>query len=78
MRTDIIYFRSNQIISPEKKISSKFPIEEYEKCMNFFREAQNREVDGDIVKASELYERSLSIRKSRGKICSLVTNFCFS
>ncbi len=58
MRTDIIYTREpSSIINPIN--------EEYKTCQHLFNEAQNRELDGDITASSELYERSLSMRKSK-------------
>lgn len=59
IRTDIIYERTIAV-------PCKINYDEYMKCLQYFREAQNLEIDqcGDVNKIMEYYERSLSIRKS--------------
>jgi hypothetical protein len=56
LRTDVVFHR----VKVEKSI---FNTKLFSLCTDLFREAQNQELDGNIKKSSDLYERSLSIRR---------------
>jgi hypothetical protein len=56
LRTDVIF---------EKKLSlnSNFHLNLFKRCSQFFQEAQQLELENKAEKSSELYEKSLSIRR---------------
>jgi hypothetical protein len=56
LRTDVVFQR----VKVEKSI---FNTKLFSTCTDLFREAQNQELEGNIQKASDLYEKSLSIRR---------------
>ncbi|KAI8844834.1 hypothetical protein BC829DRAFT_283572 [Chytridium lagenaria] len=50
---------------------SEAETEDYQACLTYFREAQSQELEGNVAKAGELYERSLSIRYSYPNVLGL-------
>jgi len=61
LRTDIIYKRTNFITNPDNFTFKQKLL--FNECMEYFREAQNREIDGNSNKAEEYFQRALSIRR---------------
>jgi hypothetical protein len=62
LRTDIIFHKTEHISKPMSCTEKK----DYVRAIEYFREAQNQELDGNVKLSSELYEKSNSIRKSYG------------
>jgi prolyl 4-hydroxylase len=61
LRTDVVY----QLIDSCPVILG-LP-KEYDKCVTYFREAQNKELDGEIKESSELYEKAQSVSMASDK-----------
>lgn len=75
LRTDVIYKRKAGIVS----YPTIFEENKYHRTINYFRHAQHLELNGDNKKSSELYERSLSVRKCTNvgtDIWLCILNFC--
>ncbi len=60
LRTDVIYRK----IKINDNIATIFDDVRYQKCVNYFKEAETNELRKNLFRANELYERSISIRKS--------------
>ena len=61
LKTDVMLKRTEK---PFGFAVSKEEKDDYFKCLNYFREAQQEELDSKADEAAELYERALSIRYS--------------
>ena len=61
LKTDVMLKRTEK---PFGFAVSKEEQDDYFKCLNYFREAQQEELDSKADEAAELYERALSIRYS--------------
>jgi hypothetical protein len=65
IRTDVIYKKIQIDRSIGKSHPTIFDDFKYQKCVNYFKEAQMIELEGNLKRAGELYERNISIRKCR-------------
>lgn len=63
LRTDVVYRRTwdHEIHGPRQRLWLQDPL--FLRCVELYREAINRELDGDLEKSSELFSRALSIRQ---------------
>ena len=59
LRTDILLQRKEKPVGFSVSIKEK---DDYFKCLNYFREAQQQELNGKPNEAGQLYERALSVR----------------
>ena len=59
LKTDVMLKRKDKPFGFSVSIQEK---EDYFKCLNYFREAQQKELVGDSNEASHFYERALSLR----------------
>ena len=59
LKTDVMLKRRDKPFGFSVSIQEK---EDYFKCLNYFREAQQKELVGDKNEASQFYERALSLR----------------
>ena len=59
LRTDIMLQRKEKPVGFSVSIKEK---DDYFKCLNYFREAQQQELNGKPNEAGQLYERALSVR----------------
>jgi hypothetical protein len=67
LRTDLIFTAID--LNPFQRININW--EEFDLCCNLFREAQNMELDGNRKKASDLYERALSLRRHQSRALAI-------
>lgn len=76
LRTDVIFRRIDEGVSLQ--ICDYMTLAKYKKSAEYFREAQNLELDGKVEDSSELYERALSIKKSKSALNQLnqLNPFC--
>ncbi|KAJ3105421.1 hypothetical protein HDU96_008584 [Phlyctochytrium bullatum] len=65
LRTDVLVRREQR---PRGFAVSQAESPDYQLCLAWFREAQHQELKGNLEKAGELYERSLSVRFSYPKV----------
>ena len=58
LRTDVVFSVDDSDVSPAMSAGDHHSV-----ALEWFREAQNQELDGNVLQASRLYERTLSMRQ---------------
>jgi hypothetical protein len=50
----------------------------YQKCVNYFKEAQYKELNEELIQSNELYERNISVRKTENNLYNDVWLYIFN